>query len=121
MPASPWNFPSCAKASFSVPGAPASSFLTGSHVLVLNHGVEICAPVWVATALLCTVQPPDPRFDMSLAPVSDEDASVLASPTPALRAARPNGAACALVASPASVVATTRTAAQRALRRRMSL
>src|SRR6201984_2119149 len=67
---SPGHFPFCARASISVPGAPASSLLTGSHVLVLNPGVEICAPVWVATALLCTSQPPLPRLVMSLAPVS---------------------------------------------------
>ena len=37
---------------------------------MLNPGVEICAPVWVATALLATFQPPEPRLEMSLAPVS---------------------------------------------------
>ena len=31
-----------------VPGAPASSLATGSQVLVLKPGVEICAPVCVA-------------------------------------------------------------------------
>src|SRR5215469_15599557 len=67
---SPGHWPFCARASISVPGAPASSLLTGSHVLVLNPGVEICAPVWVATALLCTSQPVLPRLVMSLAPVS---------------------------------------------------
>src|ERR1700747_3067122 len=65
---SPGHFPFCARASISVPGAPASSLLTGSHVLVLNPGVEICAPVWVATALLCTAQPVLPRLVMSVAP-----------------------------------------------------
>jgi hypothetical protein len=43
--------------------------VTGSQVLVLNPGMEICAPVCVATALLCTAQPPAPRSDTSLAPV----------------------------------------------------
>src|SRR6516164_8438966 len=66
---SPGHLPFCARASISVPGAPASSLLTGSQVLVLNPGVEICAPVWVAMALLCTAQPPAPRLAMSLAPV----------------------------------------------------
>src|SRR5690242_10547849 len=68
---SPGHLPFCARASISVPGAPASSFATGSQVLVLNPGVEICAPDWVATALLCTVQPTVPRSEMSLAPVLD--------------------------------------------------
>src|SRR5690349_24390483 len=68
---SPGHLPFCARASISVPGAPASSLLTGSQVLVLNPGVEICAPVWVATALLCTSQPLAPRFVTSLAPVSE--------------------------------------------------
>src|SRR6516162_5751051 len=72
---SPGHWPFCASASTSVPGAPASSFVTGSQVLVLNPGVEICAPDWVATALLCTVQPPLPRLEMSLAPVPDGELS----------------------------------------------
>jgi hypothetical protein len=63
--------PVCASASISVPGAPASSLVTGSQVLVSNPGVEIWAPVCVATALLCTAQPAEPRFVTSLAPVSD--------------------------------------------------
>src|SRR5579862_3601851 len=66
---SPGHLPFCARASISVRGAPASSGATGSQVLVLNPGVEICAPVCVATALLCTSQPPVPRSEMSLAPV----------------------------------------------------
>src|SRR5580700_12321679 len=65
----PGHLPFCARASTSVPGAPASSPVTGSQVLVLNPGVEICAPVCVATALLCTSQPPLPRLVTSLAPV----------------------------------------------------
>src|SRR6516164_9687914 len=68
---SPGHWPFCARASISVPGAPASSLVTGSQVLVLKPGVEICAPVCVAMALLCTVQPLVPRLEMSLAPVSD--------------------------------------------------
>src|SRR5690242_13534169 len=68
---SPGHWPFCASASSSVPGAPASSLVTGSQVLVLNPGVEICAPDWVATALLCTAQPPLPRLERSLAPVPD--------------------------------------------------
>jgi hypothetical protein len=48
---SPGHLPFSARASISVPGAPASSLVTGSQVLVLNPGVEICAPVWVATAV----------------------------------------------------------------------
>ncbi len=67
---SPGHWPFCARASTSVPGAPASSFVTGSQVEVLKPGVEICAPVWVAMALLCTVQPLVPRLEISLAPVS---------------------------------------------------
>src|SRR5215469_5238584 len=58
---SPGHLPFCARASISVPGAPASSLATGSQLLVLNPGVDICAPDWVATALLCTVQPAAPR------------------------------------------------------------
>jgi hypothetical protein len=38
---SPGHMPFWARASISVPGAPASSLLTGSQVLVLNPGVEI--------------------------------------------------------------------------------
>src|SRR5215469_3618984 len=67
---SPGQRPFCERASISVPGAPASSLVTGIQVLVLKPGVEICAPVCVATALLCTSQPPVPRLAMSLAPVS---------------------------------------------------
>src|SRR5436189_5006949 len=68
---SPGHWPFCARASISVPGPPASSLVTGSQVPVLKPGVEICAPVWVATALLCTFQPLLPRLAMSLAPVAD--------------------------------------------------
>src|SRR5215475_2357225 len=69
---SPGHWPFWSNASISVPGAPASSLVTGSQVLVLNPGVEICAPDWVATALLCTAQPPLlPRLEMSVAPGSD--------------------------------------------------
>src|ERR1700730_2405341 len=62
---SPGHFPFCASASISVPGAPASSLATGSQV------VEICAPLCVATALLCTSQPSEPKFETSLVPVPD--------------------------------------------------
>src|SRR5580693_10499003 len=65
---SPGHWPFCARASISVPGAPASSLPTGSQLLVLKPGVEICAPVCVATALLCTCQPPLPRSVTSDAP-----------------------------------------------------
>src|SRR6516164_1270054 len=76
---SPGHLPFCARASISVPGAPASSLVTGSQVLVLNPGVEICAPVCVATALLCTSQPPVPRLEMSLAPVSEGELRLVAA------------------------------------------
>src|SRR6516162_10719558 len=64
---SPGHWPFCASASSSVPGAPPSSLATGSQPLAANPGVEICAPVWVATALLWTCQPDAPRFDTSVA------------------------------------------------------
>ncbi len=114
----PGHLPFCARASISVPGAPASSLLTGSHVPVSNPGVEICAPVCVATALLCTFQPADPRFDTSLAPVLAGEAGRM--PAVAKGAATPageagvNGAACALDASQTSMVAETAATAQRA-------
>src|SRR6516162_1040059 len=107
---SPGHLPFCARASISVPGAPASSLATGSQVLVLNPGVEICAPDWVATALLCTVQPPPPRLEMSLAPVSDgEFRSVTSCGNAAPGLAAP-AAAAAPGTSQASVVADTATA-----------
>src|SRR5258705_7333875 len=103
---SPGHLPFCARASISVPGAPASSLVTGSQVLVLNPGVEICAPDWVATALLCTAQPPLPRLEMSLAPVSVGEFS-----SAALCGAAPGLAAPAAAAAPgtsqASVVTDT--------------
>src|SRR5215469_9422916 len=64
---SPGHRPFCASAAISVPGAPASSLLTGSQVLVLNPGVEICAPVCEAEALLVTFQPFEPRLETSVA------------------------------------------------------
>src|SRR6266851_3098974 len=79
---SPGHWPFCARASISVPGAPASSLLTGSQVLVLNPGVEICAPDWVATALLCTDQPLLPRLEMSLAPLAEDGLTAAAGPWP---------------------------------------
>src|SRR5215469_9013347 len=66
---SPGHWPFWSRASISVPGAPATSLVTGSEVLVVNHDGEIWAPVWVATALLCTSQPLLPRLETSLAPV----------------------------------------------------
>ncbi|MFD0634286.1 hypothetical protein ACFQ9X_24750 [Catenulispora yoronensis] len=42
----------------SVPGAPPSSFATGSQPEVLKPGAEICAPLWVAVVLVTTFQPP---------------------------------------------------------------
>src|SRR5215469_4572677 len=62
---SPGHLPFWTSASISVPGAPASSLVTGSQVLVLNPGVEIWAPVWVARALLWTSQPLAPSVVMS--------------------------------------------------------
>src|SRR6516162_2660806 len=123
---SPGHWPFCVRASISVPGAPASSLVTGNHVLVLNPGVEICAPVWVATALLCTSQPALPRLVMSLAPVSAGELRPMAAAR--ARAGRwtldlapavaPAGAPCALDTSHASVVTDTTAAAQRAERGR---
>src|SRR5258708_39468430 len=83
---SPGHRPFWARASISVPGAPASSLVTGSQVLVLKPGVEICAPVCGATALLWTAQPAAPRFEMSLDPVSDGELAAAA----ALRAGSPD-------------------------------
>src|SRR5215471_16562484 len=119
---SPGHWPFCARASSSVPGAPASSLVTGSHVLVLNPGVEICAPVWVAAALLCTFQPAPPRLVMSLAPVSAGELRPMAAARAGAGrwapAAAPAGAPCALGTSHASVVTDTTAAAQRAERGR---
>src|SRR5882724_2057878 len=67
-----WRF--WTRASISVPGAPASSLATGSQLAVLKPGVEICAPLWVAIALLCTAQPLVPRLLRSEPPVSAGDA-----------------------------------------------
>src|SRR5262249_57775780 len=71
---SPGQSPFCASASTSVPGAPAASLVTGIQLAALKVGMEICAPVAVVLALLSTRQPPAPRLEMSLAPVSDGDA-----------------------------------------------
>jgi hypothetical protein len=124
---SPGHFPFCARASISVPGAPASSLATGSQVLVLNPEVEICAPVCVATALLCTSQPREPRFETSLAPVPDGElvltaaaiVGVLAVAGEAVRtrplpAAFVSGMACALVVRASSAAAEMTTVARRA-------
>src|ERR671936_3053636 len=64
------QLPPCSSASTSVPGAPASSLVTESQPAVLNPGVEICCPVWVAVALLSTFQPVDPRSEIALEPVA---------------------------------------------------
>jgi hypothetical protein len=120
---SPGHRPFCARASISVPGAPASSLVTGSQVLVSNPGVEICAPVCVAIALLCTAQPADPRFATSLAPVSDAEPA----PTSALLtgAAGPygeagvDGLAWAIDAMHSSAAAETTTVVQLAADSRM--
>src|SRR5215469_14136517 len=76
---SPGHWPFWSRASISVPGAPASSLVTGSQVLVLNPGAEICAPDWVATALLCTAQPLLPRLEVSLAPVPSAELGLTAA------------------------------------------
>ena len=52
--------PFCSNALSSVPGAPAPSLVTLSQPLVLNPGVEIWAPDWVAVALVRTFQPVPP-------------------------------------------------------------
>src|SRR5260221_8276678 len=115
---SPGHLPFWARASISVPGAPASSLVTGSQVLVLKPGVEICAPLCVATALLWTAQPAAPRLEMSLAPVSDGElaatAAVRAGASAVSGEAALNEPACALDARPSSVVTAIAAAAQRA-------
>src|SRR5215472_13831436 len=70
--------PFCASASTSVPGAPASSLVTGSQPVVLKPGVEICAPVADVLALLSTDQPFAPRSVMSFAPVLGAAAKAVA-------------------------------------------
>src|SRR6266567_2784368 len=118
------HWPFCCRASSSVPGAPASSLATGSHELVLNPGVEICAPAWVAVPLLATFQPPGPRPDRSLAPLADGEPGPR-RPT-AARALPPGpglpvcGAACAPDAADTSNAAASVVAAQRARRGRMT-
>src|SRR5215470_16393928 len=108
----PGHLPFWASASISVPGAPASSLATGSQVLVSNPGVEICAPVWVAMALLCTAQPPEPRLVTSLAPVSDGERTLaLIVPATPDEAAR-DGTACVVDATHSSAAAETLTVAQ---------
>src|SRR5579859_2163258 len=90
---SPGQSPFWASASTSVPGAPASSLVTGCQPVVLNPGVEICAPVAVVLALLSTFQPPEPRLVMSEAPVPAGDsgpaARGLCAPPPWVPACRP--------------------------------
>src|SRR5215469_523328 len=94
---SPGHRPFWSTASISVPGAPASSLLTGSQVLVLNPGVEICAPDWVATALLCTAQPLPPRLEVLLPPVPS---GVLAGTAAAWPAACGPSAGCGAAVAP---------------------
>src|SRR5215470_4897360 len=113
---SPGHLPFCARASISVPGAPASSLATGSQVLVLNPGVEICAPVCVATALLCTAQPPVPRLEISLAPVPEGELRPTAGAELALCCVVAAGTADAPDTAQASAVADTTATAQRAER-----
>ena len=79
---------------------------------MLKPGAEICAPVCVATALLCTIQPAVPRLDTSLAPVLDDE--LAAGVNGAACAAGASGAACAPEASPISADAEMATMAQRA-------
>src|SRR5215470_14781078 len=57
---SPGQSPFWASASTSVPGAPASSLVTGIQLEVLKPGVEIWAPVAEVLALLSTLQPAPP-------------------------------------------------------------
>ena len=63
------QLPFCSRALISVPGAPAPSLATDSQPEVENPGVEICAPVCVAVALVSTFQPPPPRSVTALDPV----------------------------------------------------
>src|SRR5215469_5950771 len=120
---SPGHRPFCSRASISVPGAPASSLVTGSQVLVLNPGVEICAPDWVATALLCTAQPLLPRLEVSLAPVPSGELELMtvgwrAAANPPAGWASAAAPSCAVDSSQATVTADTMAAAQRAERER---
>src|SRR6266496_884184 len=117
------HWPFCCSASSSVPGAPASSLVTDSQPLVLKPGVEICCPVCVAVALLSTFQPPEPRFDRLLAPVSDGAAAWM--PPTAGRAAAglglpARGAACAPDAAATTEATASAVAAQKAIRGRMT-
>src|SRR6266496_1660459 len=118
------HLPFCCRAASSVPGAPASSLATGSHELVLNSGMEISAPVWVALALLATLQPPDPRLDRSLAPLADSELGprrpTAARAPPAALGMATCGAACAPGAAEVSSAAADAMAAQRVRRRRMT-
>src|SRR5215469_9586545 len=77
---SPGHRPFCARASISVPGAPAPSLATGSQDRALNPGLEIRAPDWVAIALLATRQPCAPRSVTLLAPVGASSPAAERSP-----------------------------------------
>src|SRR5262249_23774012 len=75
--------PFCSNALISVPGAPAPSLVTLSQPLVAKPGVEICAPPWVAVALVRTFQPAVPRSAIALDPVGGGAAAATASGTDA--------------------------------------
>ena len=62
--------PCCSTASTSAPGAPASSGVTLKKAEVLKPGVEMTAPVWVATELLWTSHPPVPMVVVPTAPAA---------------------------------------------------
>src|SRR5690349_3221278 len=86
--------PFCSNALISVPGAPAPSLVTLSQPEVEKPGVEICAPLCVAVALVRTFQPAVPRVATALDPVggaaatagTGTDAAVWASNATALSA-----------------------------------
>ncbi|HEV2371133.1 MAG TPA: hypothetical protein VGS19_03095 [Streptosporangiaceae bacterium] len=105
------HLPFCTSASTSVPGAPASSLATASQELASKPGDEICAPDWVAVALLCTRQPAEPRSVMSLAPVAPAAlawlAVVTSGPTTWVV-----GAAAWLLASATPIVVSAATASR---------
>ena len=112
--------PFCARASTSVPGAPAPSSPTRSQEPALYPGREICAPDCVATALLTTRQPCVPRSETSLAPVGVA-AAAAGEAVVVVAAAGPAGAtglACAPAARLTTDVATRAKQVPRARRGR---